>query len=144
MAYKQATIDTAQELYLQGMKPERVAEILSVPVRTIYNWVDKGEWNKGNNSSILLSAKIRTKMRQMVEAALDDGSFESTEFADKMSKLQKIADRLNPEGQMLGNIFAFLEGATEVMTRTNDNQFIDTWKKLIPEVAEHLKLKYQK
>lgn len=43
--YPPEIVDAAKRLYLRRHKPREIADIMSVPLRTVYDWRTKGEWD---------------------------------------------------------------------------------------------------
>nr|WP_321399320.1 terminase family protein [uncultured Desulfobacter sp.] len=43
--YPQEILEAAKRLYLRRHKPKEIAEITNVPLRTVYDWRNKGQWD---------------------------------------------------------------------------------------------------
>ena len=43
--YLHEIIEAAKRLYLRRHKPKEIADIINVPLRTVYDWRNKGQWD---------------------------------------------------------------------------------------------------
>jgi hypothetical protein len=45
MAHSKSTRDTALQLFIQGTPIEKIAAEMKIPLKTVYNWKARHDWN---------------------------------------------------------------------------------------------------
>ncbi len=146
MAYKRAIKEQAKQLYvIEGKKIDVIANILSVPSQTLYNWKTKYEWDRAIKTAgnIGLSIELVKGLQDEISKAIAQGKLSDPKTADALCKLVGIVEKVTPGKVMLSNIFNMLEDITHCIQRKlGDDVFLNLWGKYLPEIAEELRSKY--
>lgn len=146
MAYKQSVIETARQFYvLEGKTVDQISQGLNIPLKTVYNWVRKYEWDKDikNAGNVGLYLEMQRQFQAKIQEAIDAGRFADPSTADALWKTAKIMERMAPQKMMLSNIFNFLEDLTTYFTaKVDDADFMEKYKSVLPELADWLRKKY--
>jgi hypothetical protein len=61
---------------------------------------------------------------------------------DRLSKLLKVIEKLNPERIQLANIFQLLRDVADFVANLGDDNFTKSFQKHLPDIADHLREKY--
>ena len=146
MAYKRAIKEQAKQLYvIEGKKIETIANILSVPVPTLYNWKVKNEWDRSIKTAgnIGISVELVKGFHEEISKAIKEGKLTDPKTADALCKLVSIVEKITPGKVMLSNIYNMLEDTTHCIQRKiGDDDFLMSWGKYLPEISEYLRNKY--
>ena len=132
-------------MYLeQRLKLADIARKLRKPLTMITAWKETGKWDNeifiiGN---IGLARELNKDFVKAVRSALKENKFSEPATADKLSKMLKIIERLNPQRIKLANIFQLLKDLTDFVMKYTDDEFSKKYQKYLPEMADWLRGKY--
>ncbi len=146
MAHKRMVKEQAKQLYvIEGKTIEEIASILSVSIKTIYTWKKKFEWDRAIKTAgnIGLSVELVKGLHESIAKAIADETLSDPKTADALVKLVSIVEKITPGKVMLSNIFNMLEDITIcIQQKIGDDEFLLEWGKYLPEISEHLRIKY--
>jgi len=146
MGYKVQTIETARQFYIvEGKSPREIAEVMKIPVRCVYNWIKKGEWDKDirDGSGLALSMEMERQFVGEIRKALDEERLTDPATADALWKIAKMMEKMRPKRVMLSNVFSFMEDAVNYFVNNeNDGEWLEKLHKHIPLLADWLRRKY--
>jgi hypothetical protein len=71
-AFPQETRDTAKELYISGITPDRIAISLGVKRPTIYKWARSGKWSILRNGCAAHAKIIADKPKEIADGVSDE------------------------------------------------------------------------
>jgi len=143
--WDEVIIEKAKTMYLEErQKLTEISRVLNRTVNEISTWKKKGKWDAeifiiGN---IGLSRKLNEEFVKEVRTALKENRIAEAATADKLTKLLKIIERLNPERIKLANVYQLLQDLTEFVCNLGDNDFSELFKKYLPEMSDYLREKY--
>jgi hypothetical protein len=146
MAYKKAVKEHAKSLYVLDGKPlEEISKIISVPLKTLYGWRKKNNWDDAitYGGTINLVAEMQKAFAEAVKKAIESDTLTSPAVADSLYKTSKLMEKLLPKKMMLANIFNMFEDIVMyAKTYIDNDRFIDDLTKYLPEIADFLRKKY--
>ncbi|HOD52923.1 MAG TPA: hypothetical protein PKJ08_00210 [Candidatus Cloacimonadota bacterium] len=145
MAYKITEINKAKQLYIvEGQRIEDIANLLKIPVKTVYAWKRKGEWDKALRSTgnIGMAMEMQKAFEQEVQKAIEEKRLTDPATADALYKTSKLMEKLLPKKIMLANIFNMLEDVTNYIKTIGNDKFLTEWVKYLPEISDFLRKKY--
>ena len=137
--------EQAKTMYLEERtKLPDIAKKIRKPFSEISKWKENGKWDNeiyiiGN---IGLSRELNTEFLAEVRKALKEKKIAEPGTVDKLTKLLKIIEKLNPQRIRLANIFQLLKDLTEFITKYADDDFAQKYQKYLPEMADWLRGKY--
>jgi len=141
MAFTQVTKDAALNLFIEGYTMSEISTRLSIPIKTLYNWKNKNDWNSylrvGN---IEIARSVEQELYKLVKKMIDNESIGDPAQVDKLVKLTKALERISPNRQILNSLFRILEGVTDYVNRTQDLELTKVWQRHLRPIAQHLKL----
>ena len=92
MAYTQITKDNAMSHFLKGKPIEEIGTLLGVPLKTLYNWRKKYQWDSQLRiGNIEIANNIEQEMYKLVQKMIDNESIGDPAQVDKLVKLTKGA-----------------------------------------------------
>jgi len=140
MAFSQTTKDCALQHFIEGKPLADIAILLSVPLKTIYNWKSKGDWTSylriGNME---VARNVEQEIYKLVQKMCASEQFGNPADVDKLAKLTKSLDRLAPNRQILNSLYRIQEAITDYVNRSGDQQFSKAWQKHLKPLSVHLK-----
>jgi hypothetical protein len=140
MAYSQSIKDRALSKFIEGESMDSIARSLNVPVKTLYNWKQKGDWQSflriGNME---IARNIEQELYKLVKNMIDNESIGDPAQVDKLVKLTKALERISPNRQILNSLYRILEGVTDYVNRAHDQELTKVWQKHLKPIGEHLK-----
>lgn len=145
MAYKKADINKAKQFYvIEGQKIEDIAKIMKIPLKTVYAWKKKGEWDKALRSTgnIGMAMEMQKAFEEEIQQAITEKRLTDPSTADALYKTSKLMEKLLPKKIMLANIFNLLEDVTNYVKTVGNDKFLNDWIKYLPEVSDFLRKKY--
>ncbi len=141
MAFTQVTKDAALNLFIEGYGMADIANRLDVPLKTLYNWKNKNDWQSylrvGN---IEIARSVEQELYKLVKKMIDNESIGDPAQVDKLVKLTKALERISPNRQILNSLFRILEGVTDYVNRAGDLELTKVWQKHLRPIGQHLKL----
>lgn len=145
MAHKKETREFCKQLYLiDGKSIDEISRVTQIPYRTILNWRKKESWDSQlRTGNIELSLHFEKELITVINKAIEDNTLSDPKIADTISKLQKVANSLRPQRQILGNLLLFIEELANYASNANDAAFLRGVQKHLPSIADHIKDKYQ-
>lgn len=130
-------------MYLEGRKMAEISKELQIPPRTLYNWRREMDWDKYKRvGNISIAKVVELQLYQMIHDMADNDLMGDPSEVDKLAKLTKVLDRLNPSRQVYNSLFTFLQAITEYVNRSRDTELVSAWKMHIEPISEHLKTKF--
>jgi len=140
VAFSQVLKDLALAHFKEGKSMEQISQLLSVPIKTLYNWKSKYEWQQylriGN---IEIACSVEQELYKLVKRMVDNESIGNPAEVDKLAKLTKSLERLAPNRQILNSLFRILEGITDYVNLAHDPDLSKVWQKHLRPIGEHLK-----
>jgi hypothetical protein len=141
MAYTQITKDNAMSHFLKGKPLEEISTLLGVPLKTLYNWRKKYQWDSQLRiGNIEIANNIEQEMYKLVQKMIDNESIGDPAQVDKLVKLTKVLERISPQRQIYNSLYRLLEGITDYVNRTRDPELTKVWQKHLRAIGEHLRL----
>ena len=146
MAYKKSVIDAAKHLYmLEGKTIKQISKELSVPERTIWNWIKKYEWDKDISSAtgFNLLLEMQKKFAEKVEEVIKNGTLTDSAVADSLWKIAKLMERMMPKRMQLSNLFQFMDDMVSYFSISGESpEFLKRIQEHIPKLGDYLRKKY--
>jgi hypothetical protein len=140
MGYTQITKDCALNHYIEGKSVDDISKTLGVPLKTLYNWRHKYDWDSHLRiGNIEIARNIEMEMYKLVQRMIDDESIGNPAEVDKLVKLTKVLERISPTRQIYNSLFRLLEGITDYVNRARDPELTKVWQKHLRPIGEHLK-----
>jgi hypothetical protein len=141
MAYSQVRKDSALAQFIEGKSLDEVSRVLNVPLKTLYNWRHKYDWDSHLRiGNIEIARNIEMEMYKLVRSMIDNESIGNPAEVDKLVKLTKVLERISPSRQIYNSLFRLLEGITDYVNRARDPELTKVWQKHLRPISEHLKL----
>ncbi len=145
MAYKKATKAIARNLFMEGKPVEKIAEIMNIPPKTIYNWKNKEGWDTEftNASSISIVNELFIGIMEQLQEMLASKELFNSKKADAVNKILNAMKRIAPEKALLSNMLTMFQ---DILSYANNNiedrDFVDKLTDYAEEFSNHLKDKY--
>ena len=140
MAYSQVHKDSALALFIEGKALEEVSRVLNVPLKTLYNWRKKYDWDSRMRiGNIDIAISMEQEIYKLLKTMIEDKTIGNPTDVDKLSKLTKVLDRINPSRQIYNSLYRLLEGITDYVNRSQDTELTKVWQKHLRPIGEHLK-----
>ncbi len=140
MAHSKSTRDTALQLFIQGTPIEKIAAEMKIPLKTVYNWKARHDWNSflrvGN---LEIARDVEAELYKLVKKMIENESIGDPAQVDKLAKLTKALERLAPNRQILNSLYHILEGITDYVNRIGDPDLTRSWQKHLKPLSEHLR-----
>jgi len=138
--HSKSTRDNALQLFIQGITVENIATQLNVPIKTVYNWKVRHDWNSflrvGN---LEIARDVEAQLYKLVKTMIDNESIGDPSQVDKLVKLTKALERLAPNRQILNSLYHILEGATNYVNTAGDPELTKLWQKHLTPLSEYLR-----
>lgn len=148
MAYKKDVIELARRFYVvEGKTIEEISRVMNLPNRTVWNWKQKGLWDKELSDSGFVSMflEMQKQFTEAIKDAIKDKKLADPATADALWKTAKLMDRLLPEKMLLANLFSFLEDMTNYfMNNETSPEFLDKFRQHLKPLSDCLRAKYTK
>jgi len=138
--------EQAKIMYLdEQMKLVTIAKKLGKSLKQITLWKKENKWEEEMKlfGNIALSRAVHKMYLETVKNAVSDKTLTDPATTDKLSKLLKLVENLNPKRIMLGNIFQLLQDLTIAVIKIGDDQFSSNFQKYLPDMADLLREKYE-
>ncbi len=138
--------EQAKTMYLEEqMKVEVIAKKLNKSPNQIKTWKKDHKWEDEIRlfGNIALSREVHKMYLDTVKSAVRDNTLTNPATADKLSKLLKLVENLNPKRIMLGNIFQLLKDLTDAVLKIGDDSFSHSFQKYLPDMVDLLREKYE-
>lgn len=140
MAFTQLTKDLALQHFVEGKCLAEISSVLNVPLKTLYNWKSKYDWNSFlRMGNIEITMSIEQEIYKLVKTMINNESIGDPVAVDKLAKLTKALDRLSPNRQILNSLFRILEGITDYVNRAHDSELTKVWQSHLQPIGQHLK-----
>jgi hypothetical protein len=141
MAYSQITKDCALNHFIEGKPLEEISTILDVPLKTLYNWRKRYDWDSHLRiGNIEIARNIEQEMYKLVQKMIDNESIGDPAQVDKLAKLTKVMERISPNRQIYNSLYRLLEGITDYVNRARDPELTKVWQKHLRAIGEHLRV----
>ena len=130
---------------VEGKSIDEINQLMRIPQKTLYNWKERYEWNETirGTSNIALAMNMQKQFLESVQQAIKDKKLTDPSVADALYKTSKLMEKLLPQKIMLANIFNLMEDISiYIRTYVRNDRFKDDWTKYLPEIADHLRRKY--
>lgn len=142
----ESLISTAREYYvLQGKKLDQIAELLNIPLKTLYNWKKKFNWDNDIRvgGSLSLYLEMQQQLVEAIKDALANGTLTDPATTDSLWKLEKLIEKRMPQRVMLSNIYSFVEDTVNYFINCGEsNEFLTKIHEHLPQLADYLRKKY--
>lgn len=147
MRYDKKARDDAERRFVEeGQSAPKISSDTGIPLVTLYRWKKAGNWDADKNlritGKVSLARELELKYANKIQESLDNNSITDPKTADSLAKLLKIIKDLRPEREMLSNIYALLKDLTVFVKHLGDDEFSKKFQKYLPEMADHLRVKY--
>jgi|GEM_PF-1458061 len=136
--------ETCKQMYMiDGIAIKDISETMDVPTRTLYRWRKEDGWEfVSKTGNIELSLNLEQELIREINNAIKNGTLGNPQVADAIAKIQKVAQSLRPQRQILGNLLTFLEELVAYASTANDPEFLEGVQKHLQNIANHIKTKY--
>lgn len=113
---KEKSLAYARELYMRNLTQEEIADRVGVAVRTIQNWVKKGNWKEQRAAMSISAAHLVPKALAKINELLEADNFDS-KVADQLAKTLKALEQLNQGVSVVDEIDVFMRFDTWMQKR---------------------------
>jgi transposase-like protein len=97
MAYSQVQKDSALAQFIEGKSLDEVSRVLNVPLKTLYNWRKKYDWDSRMRiGNIDIAITVEQEIYKLLQKMIENESIGDPAQVDKLSKLSKVLERINP------------------------------------------------
>lgn len=140
MAFTQVTKDLALQKFIEGTSLAEISSTLNVPLKTLYNWKSKYDWQSYlRMGNIEIARNVEQELYKLVKQMIDNESIGDPAQVDKLAKLTKALERISPNRTILNSLFRILEGVTDYVNRAHDQDLTKAWQKHLKPIGAHLK-----
>lgn len=144
--YNESVIETARGYYvLEGKTLEQIQGLLSIPLKTLYNWKNKFAWDEDikNGGGLSIYLEMQQQFVQKIKESMNNGTLTDPGTVDSLWKLAKLLEKMMPQRVMLSNIFKFMEDMVHYFINSEEeNEFMSKIHAHIPKLADYLRKKY--
>lgn len=144
--YSESVIETARQYYvLEGKTYQQISEVLRIPVKTVWNWIKKYEWDKDirNAGGFNLFLEMQKQFVAKIKEAIDAETLTDPGTVDSLWKLAKLMERMMPKRMQLSNLFQFVEDLVGYFVASGeDADFLAKLHYHVPHFADYLRKKY--
>lgn len=144
--YSDSVVETARQYYvLEGKSVTQICETLKLPLKTVYNWVKKYEWDKDIHLSggFNLFLEMQKQFVERIKLACDRDELTDPGTVDSLWKLAKLLEKMMPKRMQLSNLFKFMEDLVTYFIGTGeDEEFMTKLHQHVPQFADYLRKKY--
>ena len=141
MAYTQVQKDSALAQFVEGKNLNTISKVLGVPLKTLYNWRKKYDWDSRMRiGNIDIAISIEQEIYKLLQKMIENKSIGNPAEVDKLAKLTKVLERINPSRQIYNSLYRLLDGVTDYVNRAGDAELTKVWQKHLRPLGEHLKL----
>jgi transposase-like protein len=141
MAYSQVQKDSALAQFIEGKSLDEVSRVLNVPLKTLYNWRKRYDWDSRMRiGNIDIAITVEQEIYKLLQRMIENESIGDPAQVDKLSKLSKVLERINPSRQIYNSLYRLLDGITDYVNRSRDPELTKVWQKHLRPIGEHLKL----
>ncbi len=146
MAHKKVIKEKAKQLYcIEGKTIDEIGTLLRIPDKTIYKWKKQFLWDDylKTAGNVGMAMELQNAFAEEIQIAIAEKKLTDPATADALYKTSKMLEKLLPKKIMLANIFNLLEDIV-IYTKNNiqDDKFVNSLSKYIPEIADFLRRKY--
>ncbi len=140
MAYTIVDRDNAMAMYLDGRTMVDIENTLKIPIKTLYNWRRRYNWDEYRRVGNISAAKlVEMQLYEMLQDMANNDKLSDPSEVDKVSKLMKVLDRMNPSRQVYNSLYMFLEAITKYVNQSRDPELVSAWRAHMSSISEHLK-----
>jgi hypothetical protein len=140
MAFSPTLKDAALQMFIERKSLPDISKELSIPLKTLYNWKNKHDWQSYlRMGRIEMARSVEQEVYKMVQEMMDKQQLGNPTEVDKLAKLSKALERLNPKRDIFNNLFTILEGITDYTNRAHDAELTKVWQKHLKPIGQHLK-----
>lgn len=140
MAFSPTLKDAALQMFIERKSLPDISKELSIPLKTLYNWKNKHDWQSYlRMGRIEMARSVEQEVYKMVQQMMDKQQLGNPTEVDKLAKLSKALERLNPKRDIFNNLFTILEGITDYTNRAHDAELTKVWQKHLKPIGQHLK-----
>ncbi|MDD3535374.1 MAG: transposase [Candidatus Cloacimonetes bacterium] len=140
MAYTQVQKDNALAKFVEGKALTDISTQLGIPLKTLYNWRKKYEWDSRIRvGNIEIAITVEQEIYKLLQKMIETESIGDPAQVDKLSKLTKVLERINPSRQVYNSLYRFLDGITDYVNRTREPELTKVWQKHLRAIGEHLR-----
>lgn len=140
MAFSQTLKDAALQMFIERKSLADISVDLNIPLKTLYNWKNKNDWQSYlRMGRIEIARNVEQEIYNLVQQMMDKQQLSNPAEVDKLSKLSKALERLNPKRDIYNNLFTILEGITDYSNRAHDQELTKVWQKHLKAIGAHLK-----
>jgi len=141
MAYTQVQKDSALAQFVEGKSLDTISTVLGIPLKTLYNWRKKNDWDSRMRiGNIDIAISIEQEIYKLLQKMIENESIGNPAEVDKLAKLTKVLERINPSRQIYNSLYRLLDGVTDYVNRAGDPELTKVWQKHLRPLGEHLKL----
>ncbi|MFA7543523.1 MAG: hypothetical protein WCY84_04040, partial [Candidatus Cloacimonadaceae bacterium] len=97
MAYTQVQKDSALAQFVEGKSLDTISTVLGIPLKTLYNWRKKNDWDSRMRiGNIDIAISIEQEIYKLLQKMIENESIGNPAEVDKLAKLTKVLERINP------------------------------------------------
>lgn len=133
----------AYKLYvIEGLKNiEEICEKTNIARRTLERWITKYKWRYLREQYHTSAIGIYAKLRKMLEKDVNELQNLDPKSVDKITKVVKTLERMDPGGDKLGTVLELMEDYSHYL-RANDPQAFEMFQKTLPGFLEYARAQY--
>jgi len=127
---------------VEGVKNRNtVAEKAGISRRTLDRWVTKYNWNDLREKYHTSAIAIYAKLRKLLQDEVDELKNLDPKSVDKITKVVKTLERMDPSGDKLGVVLELMEDYGHYL-RANDPEAFEMFQKTLPGFLEYARAEY--
>ncbi len=141
MAYSQVQKDSALAQFIEGKSLDEVSRVLRVPLKTLYNWRRKYDWDSRMRiGNIDIAISVEQEIYKLLKEMIEKRTIGNPTEVDKLSKLSKVLERINPSRQIYNSLYRFQDAIIDYVNHADDPELTKVWQKHAKAIGEYLKL----
>lgn len=133
----------AYKLYvIEGEKSiDLIAEKCGVSRRTIERWIPKYNWKDLREKYHTSAIAIYAKLRKLLQDEVDELKNLDPKSVDKITKVVKTLERMDPSGDKLGLVLEIMEDYGHYLRANNPDAF-EMFQRTLPGFLEYARAEY--
>ena len=135
---------TSEQMYVEmDISVQEIAKVIGVSDKTIYKWIKKEKWNEKKTETQNLERQISINLRRALNQGLRSFANDpnNKDLQSLVSLLKQYKEQNKPTMAFKDNIIKFIDRTTDFFLEKNLEEFANTFKGYVVELAEYLLLR---
>ena len=132
---------TCEQMYVEmDINVHDISMAIGVCEQTIYRWIKKGNWNEKKHEAQVLEKQITIYLKKALIQGLKSFANDpnNKDLQSLVSLLKQYKEQNKPTMALKDNLIKFIDGTTDFFLEKNLEEFANTFKGYVVELAEYL------